>query len=130
MSAFVCSAKHIGVLAQAMNRWKTGVMPVEKLAAQLAIVNVESFDALYAARHGKFSDLANFVQESKEEASKPQENYSSERLWGLAQCWLYQSCESEVCENSETYKLVEKYSSFLKEQCAKQGITQFTGWSL
>ena len=124
MSAFVCSAKHIGTIARQMSDRKLiGNLAAGDFAEDMARLNVESVDY----RYNETTDLQElniFVAECRAATENP-EKIGDERLLGAVGCFLYQSCESDACEASETYQTILKFENILDEKGIKS-----EGWSL
>lgn len=146
MSAFVCSPKHIAVLAQRLLQtfngetpvWSTEVVTVSEFAESLAVLNLKSvgsrYDYTQAQAAKEFLGLSKkeFVRQCKALADDQavwQEEFSQAQLWGLASCFLYQSCEHDGAETDLTYRSVVEYEKVLEAYC-KRAHVEREGWGL
>jgi len=134
MSAFVCSSRHIAILAQrVVEKYQPsdGPISVPDFAERLARLNVESVDYRYNETTDA-TELAEFVAECRRQAEDPKlsnERISDSRMWGAASCFLYQSCESEACVKSETYRLVKRFEDCCESMSKQNGFMR-EGWSI
>jgi hypothetical protein len=130
MSAFVCSAKLIGIVAQrVIEKYQCAGTPVSvpDFAEKMARLNVESVDYRYNETTDAV-ELDAFVAECRKVSDSQvtwDEKISDTRLLGAVGCFLYQSCESDACVDSETYQLVKRFESFLEGKGIKS-----EGWSI
>jgi hypothetical protein len=146
MSAWVCSPKHIAVLAQRLLQRVSGepivytdkVLTVPEFAEQLVDLNLRSVGYLYdmtpakACREFTGKSRNAFVVETVALAESPElwkEEFSEPVLWGVASCYLYQSCEGKEQEQSITYRIVEQYEKVLRASCERRG-EEREGWGL
>jgi hypothetical protein len=145
MSAFVCSPKHVAVLAQRLLQCFNGqtgredaTTTVAEFAAKLAILNLKSVAHRYRctpslACHDFLGiSRAEYIRRCKTLADSQvvwAEEFSQARLWGLASCFLYQSCEHDGAEKDVTYDSVAEYERVLRAYCKREGVER-DGWSL
>jgi len=140
MSAFVCNPKTVGTIAQAV---VTHFAPFEidgkaatpeSFAEGMAMVNLESVGYRYrmtleqTAQDFMAQSVSEYLQECGEAVSNPKD-VPVNRLLGAVSCWLYQSCESDACVESEVYQTVKKYEDILEHRCQQAGL-QCEGWEL
>jgi urease accessory protein UreF len=146
MSAWVCEPKHIAVLAQRLLQRFGGepsihtdeVVSVQDFAENLARLNLRSVAYLYrmttakAAKEFTGQRQGEYIAECRRLADSQEvwrERYLANRLWGLASCYLYQSCEHPDAEQDVTYKTVQQYERVLEAECKKVGWER-DGWGL
>lgn len=113
MSAFVCSARQVGVLAQAIVKAGLTDQKPADLAAAMMNLNIGSVDYRYNEITNNF-ERREWVTAARVMAEMPQANYSDSELLGLIGCFTYQSCESDELMAGETYQLAEKFEKFLQ----------------
>lgn len=145
MSAWVCSPKHIAVLAVRLLEWAkqepavhTEELPsVEEFITQLVDLNLASVGYLYdltpakAAKEFTGKSRKAFLKEALELGATPllgAEEYSEAEMWGVAGCYCYQSCEGK-CEETVTYRIVSNYKDVLIASCKSRG-EQMIGWGI
>jgi len=130
MSAFVCSAKHIGTVAQrVIEKFQVAGKPVSvsDFAEMMAKLNIESVEYRYDEPTDP-KELSAFIAECRAAADSQEiwnEKISDARLLGAVSCFLYQSCESDACYASETYRMVQRLENFLEGNGVKS-----EGWSI
>lgn len=136
MSAFVCTPKHVGVVAHSLvERYHGSDESAGEFAEAMAKVNLESvahhygMSSVQASKEFAGLTRKEYIRQCREAADTKSNEFSEERLWGLASCYLYQSCESDTCVNSATYQTVLKMEVVLENVCQSQGIRR-DGWSL
>lgn len=145
MSAWVCSSKHIAVLAQRLLQRVNGepivytdkILTVPEFAEQLVDLNLRSVGYLYNMTPAKackeFTGKTRnaYVVETVALAESQelwQEEFSEAQLWGLASCYTYQACEGPNDQHI-TYKIVEQYERVLEAGCKRRG-EEREGWGL
>ena len=145
MSAWVCSPKHIAVLAQRLLQRVNGepiiyvneVLTVPEFIEHLLDLNLKSVGYLYNLTPAKackeFTGLSRkaFLEEAVrlgESQELWKEEFSEAQLWGIAACYGYQSCEGK-CDEDITYRIVSQYETVLKAACTRRG-EKMEGWGI
>jgi hypothetical protein len=110
MSAFMCSKRHIRVLAV----WGTGdgwsepgLADMGRTARDLHEANCKSLDARYEARAENMKGEAFGGRITHKDVSEAQE-MDPVAVIKLAQCFAYQACEYDGWETSTARKTVQK----------------------
>lgn len=100
MSAFLCNAEHIGVLANAMSR--SGIplnsdrLSPKQMAIELAIANWDSVTDRYPDDPYYTPEMwEEYKKDCQAEACKPDHNLKPIDFIKMAQCFAYQACEAE-----------------------------------
>jgi len=126
MSAFVCTAKHIAIVAnRVVGQVKSG--DAADLAEKMARLNVESVDYRYNETTSK-EELDAFMAECRSLVNSKavkKEKISDSRLLGAVSCFLYQSCESDAGVEGDTYQSLLRFENSLRAK----GI-ESEGWSI
>ena len=100
MSAFLCNADHIGVLANAMSRAGISLngdrLSPKQMAVELAIANWDSVTDRYPDDPYYSPEMwAEYKKDCQAEACKPDPNLKPIDFIKMAQCFAYQACEAE-----------------------------------
>jgi hypothetical protein len=115
MSAYLCSATHIAIVALAIAARTTDYSDAKQIAAELARENRRSIDYRYprdAAKHTPTERAemdADFVAECQLEVGLLAVKFAAvpkPRLIGLAHCLAYQSCECNDWPDTAACKML------------------------
>jgi hypothetical protein len=146
MSAWVCSPKHIAVLAQRLIK-KFGEEPsvyVDEIpspaefAENLAKLNLKSVAYRYnmtpakAAREFQLMSMKEYIRQSKllaETLVLDDGEFGPADMWGLSASYLYQSCEHPGAEKDITYRTVKYYEQVVKSESRRLAL-EMGLWSI
>lgn len=114
MSAYICPAKQIGVLAQQLVEFERKGTP-SVVAQELATLNVKAVAYRYRGEADLDKvvedflgiDLEQYLTDCREEAGKKQETFTHARIWGGISNYLYQ-CNEGLYSSKALFKRVEK----------------------
>jgi hypothetical protein len=123
MSAYICSPKHVGVLAATIRALCYGDFDEKKVAEVLMLQNIRSVthrypDASEADRPGPGDGIADnaLVGLAKEAAHalylKPP-HFEIVELLKLSACLDYQSCETDDWKKTDAYKFLQQLDATL-----------------
>lgn len=142
MSAFVCNVKTIAVLAdRIVRRFASETGTVDELSApdfaeNMIRLNLKSVGYRYdltsakACKEFTSKNMKAYLAEVRELADQDDlmvEYVGRGRLWGAAECFLYQSCEHRDADKDVTYRTVEAFKEVMKQECIRDGIRQEWG---
>jgi hypothetical protein len=133
MSAYICPAKQIGVIAQQLVEFERKGIP-SVVAQELATLNVQAV----AYRYGQLGeidkcvedflgvDLEAYLTQCRVEAGKKQEPLSHAKLWSTLGNYTYQCSEGDYDEQP-LYKRVESFEEAEKAYCQVNQLER-DGW--
>jgi len=109
MSAFLCNADHIGVLANAMSRNGVNVrgyaMSPKGMAKALAKANWVAIEERYSAKDAVWMNnerpFEAYEDECVAEASRPDMDLKPIDFVKMAQCFAYQACEARQFRDAD-----------------------------
>jgi len=129
MSAFVCSSKHIAILAKYCfendiylgEQFGSGTKQSDLIAKAFAVQNIVSVDCRYPDSENEPWVENAFIDECMSKAPKTDiSQYDAITIHKLAQCLAYQSCEHDSYKTFGAYDVVERIKA--------KSITQVTGY--
>jgi hypothetical protein len=146
MSAWVCSPKHIAVLAQRLTEKFGKVEPVHtdeipspaEFAENLAKLNLKSVGYRYdmtpakAAKEFVGLSMKEYIRQSKLLSVMlvlDDEEFGPDNMWGLSSSYLYQSCEHPGAEKDITYRTVKYYCNLVGWESMRAGLEKGL-WSI
>jgi hypothetical protein len=114
MSAYVCNPTHVALLAVRTAAWTKTWGNAKTVATILAKENLRSVEARYtditeAAQDFLGMSNAEYIRQCEELAADPNIEFHTlpmHRIFGMANCLEYQSCEAEDYRSTEAAAIV------------------------